>query len=492
MTVRLRPGTAVYPVDEGLLFCGWQSSALMTCGPGVVKVWQAVEPHLRQLIEPDTLRAQLPDPVAKVVRSLFDQLGEHGMLIAADEPATDDPLTTALLHQAVDVDAAWSQAAATSVQLIGAASQLVGLRALLPAFLLSDQGDSLPVYLGPVADLPAETMLAGVAVGAQIMVATTPVGTARLCQAARTLDPAGDPGVGWVTARSVLVDQLYRCLAGPVDGGRAILVDGLLARTVKLAPLDRRPEPINWRDVPVDAVETGPDDSAEPVLGARLIGPLPQALAQHPLARQTVTLDGRTFDGAGVDQARAGDDALLAAARSTLDGPLTAAGRGGLDLLADALGRALVALAAPPVRPPTVADLAHPMIRRWLATAERFGPVEVRTDQAPQSPAVVVATATVGPQVSWGYGATTSEAIEHALRGLLARLVAARDGGDRVAVSHLIEAGRALVQAVVGGLISPADCAVRIETLGIRVQPWTLAPEFTERGLLGATVEVQP
>ncbi|MEO9237106.1 MAG: hypothetical protein ABI418_03335 [Jatrophihabitantaceae bacterium] len=508
--VRLRPGAAVYVVDEGLLFCGWQNSALMTCGTGVRRIWSAVEPHLRGGVEPSRLIEQLPEPAVPVLRSLLAELDKHAMLTTLVASAGQSPAEAHLTAFAPDPEGASRAARQARIVLSGPAELTAPVSQLLAECGLSGSGtEPLALYLGDPTGLAVAgpVQVAAVAAGASVLVADCADGTARLLQAALARPAGSVTPISWQVAGALVLERVHRALAGLAGPGTASLIEGQTARTVRLAPLRRPIAQLSWGAAGM--IEPA-EPSAADELGGQLTGPLPAELVQVPLARQQVSVHGQpSYYGVGLDQERAGADALLAAARAQLPaaldrggndllvGPFPAAGRGGLDLLAEAAGRALVALADPPAGEPAARALADPLVRRWLSSAERLaGPVQLRAGGSAVCPTVALATAEAAGSLSWGYGVTSAQASEHALRGLLSLLLAGDRQAGQVAAAHEVAAETFVRAVLADGLpdelpdLSELAAMVTERIPGLRCQPWDLDGEFESRGIVGATVAV--
>jgi len=204
-------------------------------------------------------------------------------------------------------------------------------------------------------------------------------------------------------------------------------------------------------------------------------------LEQLPLALNAATLDGRTLIGAGPDH----DGARVATALHVLrthaakrrpSRAIPAAGVGSLDFLADALGRLAI---AGPVQPAHTQQRVDRKAVRWVAgiAAAAGEPPRVIVGQSSTVDGAWVAQARVTGRGARGYGGTAQQAVEHALRALLAILVVpARHRGD-VDTAHLPEVAPALV-----GESAPAALRRRIPGLGIRLlDP---AAEFGGTGLV--------
>ncbi|WP_027346918.1 hypothetical protein [Hamadaea tsunoensis] len=452
MSIVLRPGAAVYAVDEGLLFSGWSSGGLMSCSAGVVKLWRTVEPMLRAGADPDALRGRLPEKAGAVFDQILGTLTAHDMLMSLPNVAVPPYLACI----APDPVAAARVAASVRLRLTGAAADVSGVGpALTRAGLHIDTlradaeredgpaaGESpvWTVYVGGPAGAAGadvavlvlnDVLLVGTAdvladptvahhlkadpivvhhLKAQAAASPAGAGAAETAGTAESGAGADQPGPGeWAMARAVVVERVLRLCAG-------LTPPPVIIRGGTALPITETPEP-------------------EP-------GDLPQL----PLAQQRVRLAGQEAVGAGADQTAAAGDARRAAMRAwtgTLAadgwsvGPIGAAGGDPLDLWTDAVGRILVAQAGRPTEP-APPDL--PRSVRWRRSIARRDGREPTVSCGVTSVGAAIAVASSAQRESWGYGADRASAVEHALRGLL---VDAPPPG-RISVSHDAETVRAL------------------------------------------------
>lgn len=499
----LRPGAAVEAVEEGLLFSGWQGSTLMVCRPGVAKVWRAVEPAVRGGFEAAALRERLPEAARGVCDVLVATLRDNGMLMPAPVRwAAGERAQEYLAHSAAEPDVAAERLAATAVGVRGAAGQVAEVARLLGECgirLAQDLDDDAEVgwsvYVGDRSGFTGDELaavVAAVAVGKTIVVAPCETGADRLRAALDRLPAEGEPApLTWAVARTVLIECVHRLLAGTSRPDRCFLVDATGSLDVPLAPPRRRPSPT--------ALAAGPwrprDDTAllarlEPVTADR-VGPFPApapgTLVQHPLARQTAG----GAQGAGLDQARAGADAVLAHLRDQAAGfgghPVV--GDGPADLLADTVGRLAVAEASEPGEPWTPGT---PVSRRWVQAVTRLSDGRTPAVATTRSRGAVVARAVVAGRESWGYGADAETAAEHAVRGLLKAVVADLPTGPHaVVVAHEAATALPLLAAALG---IPEDRTPPVEPLlaTLGVQLLDLGGGLAGTGILVGTVGGRP
>lgn len=473
--VALRPGVAVYVVDEGLLLCGWDSSTLVACTPGAVKVWQAVEPMLRTGVDRELLRDRLPAAAVPVVDTFLAALDERAMLVEAGVRAEPPHLG----YFAPDPSAA-SEVARRSVFGLAGDPALTGAVAATLAecgLRTGERGVRWEIYVGDAAGYRASARppaLAAIGCGDRVLVTS---GSADAVEALDTEPDTCPSALTWAVARALLVERAHHLIAGTAAADRCALVTGARSHTLPLPPplIDRDVRWMDvagwtdgWRSPDTDALLTALAAVAvEPMIGA-LRGPLPEDLVQLPMARQRMWLAGERYEGAGIDQRGAGRDAVLTTARSQAtaysapsrdNGCLSVAGDGLIDLLADAAGRSLAALAEPPTEEYVpLGNRSH----RWLAALRDRTGVEP-TVHSRSSGGVTLATAGVSGALTWGYGADAEVATEHALRGLLKRQVTDGDAADRVAVSHEPEAAEPLLRALLGA--SSLSSATATESL---------------------------
>ncbi|MEU1598725.1 hypothetical protein ABZ468_39425 [Streptomyces sp. NPDC005708] len=519
----LRPSAAVQVVDEGLLFCGWSSSSLMACGAGVIRVWQALEPLLRDGTDVAELGGRVPAQVAPVVDTFLEVLSTHEMLMPVGGLSEDEsePARRYLEQFAPDPGEASAAVRSTVFSVCAEPARAERIRALLRQSGLRcttpGEAASMAVFAGSAEEFARESdrpgqdiRLAAVSCGPSVIVADCAEGTGRLAAAIGRLTAQGTESTGpgpliWKMACSVLVDAAFHLLAGTAATDRCHLVDSAGVRRLPLAPprrsaaqwgaLEDTGEPWRPRD------DSGLLGRTEPV-AAEVIGPFPAprpgTLVQHPLAVQVVPGSPGT-PGAGPDQAAAGADALLSDLRRCIaaqtsdtnwvTGPFPAAGDGWADFLADAAGRLLVELSVEPADPAPVTTRAA---RRWAAALTRLTGSEptVCSTRSAFCPGVVLARAAGAGAESCGYGSGTATAVEHALRGLLKRVITSGPPDpSRVGVSHHPAATEDLLGAVLGEhpeFLGPTESVRAMERAlpGFRVEVADLAGGLLATGMM--------
>jgi hypothetical protein len=469
MTARttLRPGAAVHVVEEGLLLCGWRDATLVKCAPGATKVWLAIEPMLRDGVDPTALRDRLPARATPLVDALLSAMWDQKMLM----DVTGDAEPGYLDCFAPDPAAAARAARDEVFRVTGEPGLATRAGRLMVHCGLRTDDRGVRIHVGD-ADGYVPSALAAIACGDRVLVTSGPRESVDAAIAALGRDSAGTPSaLTWTVALAVLVDLAHQVVAGTADPSVCTVVSHAQARTVPLPPplvsADARwvsvAERTTWQPPDTSALLTRVASVAVDMVGS-LRGPLPGELVQLPMARQRMWFADEQFEGAGIDQNAAGRDAVLTAARRFAGpGGLAVAGDGLIDLLADVTGRSLVAKVDPPT---SVWQPEGARAARWTAALDQETGTrpEVRCRTAD---GLVLATASVRGTTVWGYGADAETAAEHALRGLLKTVVVGGELG-RVAVSHEQDAAAPLLCASLGIAELPdapsADILRRLES----------------------------
>ena len=412
--LRLRPGTAVTPLRDGLHLRGRRSSVTLEGSRALPALWRMLEPALRTG-EQDALTADAPagSPVRTALGTLVAQLHTHDLLVA--QPTAADAAAARWLRAVTaHPDAAATAIASADPRIL--ASDLADPLALAAGRALARSG-AAPGYVESrdtagrillVASVASVASVAGAPIGGRVAVAAGASGgiafvtapgspeqaradtvalTARLGSLPEP-DHLGGPASLTALVAGAAVQRLLCAVAGmpdPADEGddRRILPDrpAVLVATARPPQADYHV----WLGAdPVDpdraAAVAAPGTLAEAlrrvaVLGDELLGvlplPLPGALPQLPAALVSCPLpDGILVAGAArVDLARL--DAMCRAAELRL------ATRGcevavGVDA-GHAWGRALRRAAAATDRPagpalPAAQWLDHPQACHWWTT----------------------------------------------------------------------------------------------------------------------------
>lgn len=166
---RLRPAVHVAPVADGLLFVGWQKSLVLHGSENLLRLWEALFPHLHRGVDVDELLEALPQTARLTARTILAELDDHGFLLrdrAPDPPVTQDAehsehpehlRTRAFLDAAADDPAAAERSLRTTrVAIYGTGEAALSAARSLLRFGVGDVTIADPILRDRLGDLAAE------------------------------------------------------------------------------------------------------------------------------------------------------------------------------------------------------------------------------------------------------------------------------------------------------------------------------------------------